>query len=125
MRTSTGPGLLARRARFDLDKDVSVLPIAAVEKLVGNTGLAPDHLARLFMGLPHPTIVERHLVLAFRQWHDEIGQKVLVPRLSLPGIERDAPHPHEFVLEQDLVADRSQHAHDFCLHLWRPVAALA
>src|SRR5262249_59248396 len=107
MRTSAGPGLLTRRAGLDLDEDVSVLPIAAVEKLVGNTGLAPDHLARLFMGLAHATVVERHLVLAFRQRHDEIGQKVLVPRLSLPGIEADAPNPHEFILEQDLVADRS------------------
>jgi len=66
---------------------------------------------------PWLALPARHLVLAFRQRHDEIGQKVLVPRLSLPGIEGDAPHPHEFILEQDLVADRSQHAHDFPLHL--------
>jgi hypothetical protein len=50
-------------------------------------------------GFPDAPVVERHLVLAFGQRHDEIRQQMLVPRLAPPGIERDAPNPHEFVLE--------------------------
>src|SRR5262245_26386470 len=111
LRRAIGLRCLALRSRFDLDEDVAVLPITAVVKLVGDAGFAPDHLAWLFLGLPDAAVVERHLVLAFGQRHDEIRQQMLVPWLTLPGIERDAPHPHEFVLEQDLVADRSQHAH--------------
>src|SRR5262249_10106444 len=90
---------LRRRARFDLNEDVSVLPIAAVKKLVGNAGFAPDHLSRFFMGLADAAVVESHLVFAFGQRHDQIGQPMLVPRLPLTGIERDAPHPYGLILE--------------------------
>jgi hypothetical protein len=33
---------------------------------------------------------------------------MLVPGLPLAGIESQAPYPHEFILEDDLVADRPQ-----------------
>src|SRR5215813_1015632 len=106
---------LRRRARFDLNEDVSVLPIAAVKKLVGNAGFAPDHLSRFFIGLADAAVVESHLVFAFGQRHDQVGQPMLVPRLTPAGIERHAPHSHDFVLEQNFVADRSQHAHRYDL----------
>ena len=95
-------------ARFDLDQDVAILPVAAVEQLMRNAGFAPDHFSRLLPGFAHAPVVEGHLVLAFGQRHDQIRQQMLVPRLALAGFERQAPHPHEFVLEHDLVADRSQ-----------------
>src|SRR6516165_26250 len=101
---------LAMGARFDFDEDVAVLPIAAVEKLMGNAGFAPDRVSRLLVRFAHTAVIEGHLVSALRQRHDEIGQQMLVPWLTLPGVERDAPHPHQLVLEHDLVANRSQHA---------------
>jgi hypothetical protein len=33
---------------------------------------------------------------------------MLMPRLPLAWVERDAPDPHEFVLEQNSVADRPE-----------------
>src|SRR4029077_20364568 len=98
-------------AGFDFDEDVAVLPIAAVEMLMGNAGFAPDRVSRLLMRFAHAAVIERHLVCTPCQRHDEIGQQMLVPWLTLPGVERDAPHPHQLVLEHDLVANRSQHAH--------------
>src|SRR6266404_1688274 len=97
--------------RFDFDEDVAVLPIAAVEKLMGDAGFAPDRVSRLLVRFADAAVIERHLVAALRQRHDEIGQQMLVPGLPLSGVERDAPHPHQFVLEHDLVANRSQYAH--------------
>src|SRR2546421_6682615 len=110
-RRAIGLQRVTVRARFDLDEHVAVLPIAAVEKLVRNAGLAPDHLPRLFLRLADAAVVERHLVPAFRQRHDEVRQQMLVPWLTLARIQRHAPHPHEFVLEQDFVADWSQRTH--------------
>src|SRR5215471_11213052 len=108
---SSGVLRLAMGARFDFDEDVAVLPIAAVEKLMGNAGFAPDRVSRLFVRFAHTAVIEGHLVPALRQRHDEIGQQMLMPWLTLPGVEGDAPHPHRLVLEHDLVANRSQHAH--------------
>src|SRR5262245_53439276 len=110
-RRANGLQHLRMRARFDFDEDVAVLPIAAVEKLMGDAGFAPDRVSRLLMGFTDTAVIERHLVPALRQRHDEIWQQMLVPWLTLPGVERDAPHPHQLVLEHDLVANRSQHAH--------------
>src|SRR5712664_3047440 len=113
MSTRPASGLLplAMDARFDFDEDVAVLPIAAVEKLMGDAGFAPDRVSRLLVRFADAAVIERHLVAALRQRHDEIGQQMLVPGLPLSRVERDAPHPHQFVLEHDLVANRSQHAH--------------
>src|SRR5215471_16038673 len=110
-RRANGLQHLRMRARFDLDENVPVLPIAAIEKLMGNTGFAPDRVSWLFMRFANTAVIERHLVPALRQRHDEVRQPMLVPWLALAGVERDAPHAHHFILEQDLVADRSQHAH--------------
>src|SRR5262249_56490942 len=38
---------------LDLDENVSVLPIAAVEKLMGNARVAPDRVAWLFIRFPN------------------------------------------------------------------------
>src|SRR5262245_26758227 len=95
------------RARFDLDENVSVLPIAAVEKLMGNAGFAPDRVSRLLMRFANAAVIERHLVSSLRQRHDEVWQQMLMPWLTLAGVERHAPHPHQLVLEHDLVANRS------------------
>src|SRR6516164_6564585 len=111
IRRATRLQHLRMRARFDLDENVSVLPIAAVEKLMGNAGFAPDRLPRLFLRLTHVAVIEGHLVPALRQRHDEVRQPMLVPWLTLAGLECDAPYAHQLVLEQDLVANRSQHAH--------------
>src|SRR5215467_7059847 len=102
---------LAMGTGFDFDEDVAVLPIAAVEKLMGNAGFAPDRVSRLLVRFADAAVIECHLVFALRQRHDEIGQQMLVPWLPLSGVERDAPHAHQFVLEHDLIANRSQHAH--------------
>src|SRR5216684_9064687 len=99
---------LLRLRGLDLDQHVPVLPVADVVQLVRNAGLAPQHLAGFFVRLAHASVVERHHVLALREWHDEIGQQVLMPRLSLVRIELHAPHAQKLVLEQDLVADRSK-----------------
>src|SRR5262245_6079182 len=111
IRRANGLQHLRMRARFDLDENVSVLPIAAVEKFMGNAGLAPDRVSRLFMRLTDATVIEGHLVPAFGQRHDGTRQPLRVPWLTLAGTQLDAPHAHHFILEQDLVADRSQHAH--------------
>src|SRR5262249_11107595 len=97
-RRASGVLHLAMGARFDFDEDVAVLPIA-VEKLMGNAGFAPDRVSRLLVRFAHTAVIEGHLVPALRQRHDEIGQQMLVPRLTMPGVERDAPHPHQLVLE--------------------------
>src|SRR5215470_13456121 len=110
-RRSSGVLRLAMGTGFDFDEDVAVLPIAAVEKLMGNAGFAPDRVSRLLVRFADAAVIECHLVFALRQRHDEIGQQMLVPWLPLSGFERDAPHAHQFVLEHDLVANRSQHAH--------------
>src|SRR5262249_27258086 len=110
-RRPSGVLHLAMGARFNFDQDVAVLPIAAVEKLMGNAGFAPDGVSRLLVRFSHKAVIGRHLVPALSQRPDEIRQQMLVPRLTLPGFERDAPHPHQLVLEHDLVANRSQHAH--------------
>src|SRR5262249_37490421 len=110
-RRASGVLALATGGRFDCDEDVAILPIAAVEKLMGNAGFAPDRVARLLVRFADAAVIERHLVFALRQRHDEIGQQMLVPWLPLSGVERDAPHTHQFVLEHDLIANRSQHAH--------------
>ena len=93
---------------FDFDEDVAVLPIAAVEKLMGDAGFAPDRVSRLLVRFANAAVIERHLVAALRQRHDEIGQQVLMPRLALVRIELHAPHAQMLVLEQNLVADRSK-----------------
>src|SRR5262245_38796590 len=118
---------LCAGARFDLDEHVAVLPVAAVEKFVRNAGFAPDHLSRFFLRLADTAVIERHLVFAFRQRYDEVGQQMLVPWLTLARIQRHAPLPHEFIFEQNFVADRSQHTHrcslpDMIPH--RPAATL-
>src|SRR5262245_2116452 len=77
---------LCAGARFDLDEHVAVLPVAAVEQLVRNAGLAPDHLPRPFPRLADTAVIERHLVFAFREWHDEVRQQMLVPWLTLARI---------------------------------------
>src|SRR6516165_8581274 len=102
---------LRMRARFDFDEDVSILPIAAIEKLVGNAGFAPDRVSRLLMRFANAAVIEGHLVPALRQRHDEVWQQMLVPWLALARVERYAPHPHQIILEHDLVANRSQHTH--------------
>src|SRR6516164_2635192 len=93
-RPASGVLALAMGARFDFDQDIAVLPIAAVEKLMGDAGFAPDRVSRLLVRFAHAAVIERHLVSALRQRHDEIGQQMLVPWLPLSGVERDAPHPH-------------------------------
>src|SRR6516164_10114186 len=91
-RRASGALHLAMGARFDFDQDVAVLPIAAVEKLMGNARFTPDGVSRLLVRFAHTAVIEGHLVPALRQRHDEIRQQMLVPRLTLYGIERDAPH---------------------------------
>src|SRR5262245_56184500 len=113
---------LAMGVRFDFDEDVAVLPIAAVEKLMGDAGFAPDRVSRLLVRFAHAAVIECHLVPALGQRHDEIWQQMLVPWLPLAGIERHAPHPHRLVLEHDLVANRSQHAHRCSLPCHDPLS---
>src|SRR5262249_12007603 len=72
-RRASGVLHLAMGARFDFDEDVAVLPIAAVEKLMGNAGFAPDRVPRLLVRFAHAAVIEGHLVPALRQRHDEIG----------------------------------------------------
>src|SRR6516164_6175656 len=61
-RRASGLLLLAMGVRFDFDEDVAVLPITAVEKLMGNAGFAPDRVSRLLVRFADAAVIERHLV---------------------------------------------------------------
>src|SRR6516165_1444990 len=92
---------LRMRARFDFDEDVSILPIAAIEKFVGNAGFAPDRVSRLLMRFANAAVIERHLVSSLRQRHDEVWQQMLMPWLTLAGVERHKPSSRRRIGEND------------------------